>query len=74
MTYTRRCTGDLGISYRGSVVAQVFYVAKTGYPFHVYDIRRGGVPHMHASLTSALDDMQAIVDEHIARIDEILAE
>ena len=74
MTYTRRCTGDLAISYKGSVVAQLFYNASSGYPFHVYDICKGGEPHVHVSLASALDDMEQAAADNMEHIDSVLAD
>lgn len=74
MTYTRRCTGDLAISYKGSVVAQMFHTAGNYNSFHVYDICKGGAPSEHRHLFDALERMDRVAADNIEHIDSVLAD
>ena len=74
MTYTRRCTGDLAISYKGSVVAQLFHTVGNYKPFHVYDICNGGAPSEYRHLVDALERMEEIATDNIEHIDSVLAD
>lgn len=62
--FHRDCSGDLGISVDGRVVAQLFQMNKG---FNVWDLVAGGAPSWFAELPHALIRMEELAWDYSQR-------